>query len=120
MTCSQLPDLPMQTSPCSPPTDAAFEELYAALGVDNVNEIPLATLIAVLKHHIVGARVFSTDLSSGQVATLNGNVTVDLSANPPSVTGGSGAANEADLQTTLLNIHATNGVIHVIDKVLLP
>ena len=102
------------------PTDAAFQELYKALDVDNVNEIPLATLIAVLKHHIVGARVFSTDLSSGQVATLNGNVTVDLSTNPPSVTGGSGATNQADLQTTLLNIHATNGVIHVIDKVLLP
>jgi transforming growth factor-beta-induced protein len=55
------------------PTDAAFEELYTALGVDGVDEIPLETLIAVLKHHIVGARAFSTDLSSGAVTTLNGD-----------------------------------------------
>jgi transforming growth factor-beta-induced protein len=102
------------------PTDAAFQELYTALEVEGVDDIPLSTLIAVLKHHVVGARVFSSDLSSGAVATLNGNVTIDVGANPPTVTGGSGGENVADLQTTLLNIHATNGVIHVIDKVLVP
>lgn len=102
------------------PTDAAFQALYAALGVNNVNEIPLNTLIAVLKHHVIADHVFSTDLASGNAATLNGNVSVNTSANPPTVTGGSGGSNVANLQTTLLNIHATNGVIHVIDKVLLP
>lgn len=102
------------------PTDAAFTALYSALGVDNVNEIPLGTLIAVLKHHVVAARVFSSDLSNGPAATLNGNVTISVTDNPPSVTGSSGAANKANLQTSLLNIHATNGVIHVIDKVLIP
>jgi transforming growth factor-beta-induced protein len=102
------------------PTDAAFMELYDALGVNNVDEIPLQTLIAVLKHHIVAGRVFSTDLSDGEVPTLNGNVTINADGSAPSVTGGSGMENEALLQTQLLNIHATNGVIHVIDKVLLP
>lgn len=102
------------------PTDAAFQQLYTALGVANVNEIPLATLINVLKHHIVSGRVFSTDLASGAVTTLNGNVTVNVGANPPTVTGGSGGANVANLQTSMLNILATNGVIHVIDRVLLP
>jgi transforming growth factor-beta-induced protein len=68
----------------------------------------------------VGARVFSTDLSNGSATTLNGNVTISIIDNPPSVTGSSGAGNKANLQTTLLNIHATNGVIHVIDKVLIP
>ena len=102
------------------PTDAAFQSLYTALGVSGIDEIPLATLIAVLKHHIVPGRVFSTDLSSGTVATLNGNVTVNLSANPPTVSGSSGGDNIADLQLAGLNIHATNGVIHVIDRVLLP
>lgn len=102
------------------PTDAAFRALYAALGVDNINEIPLPTLIDVLKHHIVSGRVFSTDLMGGEVTTLNGNVNIDVSANPPTVTGGSGGSNVSSLQTSMLNIHATNGVIHVIDKVLLP
>ncbi len=102
------------------PTDAAFQELYNALDVEGIDDIPLNTLIAVLKHHVVAGRVFSSDLSSGQVATLNGNVTVDVGASPPTVTGGSGEANEAALQVNALNIHATNGVIHVIDKVLVP
>jgi transforming growth factor-beta-induced protein len=74
----------------------------------------------VLKHHIVAGRVFSTDLANGEATTLNGDVTLNLSANPATVTGSSGEANAADLQMSLLNIHATNGVVHVIDKVLLP
>lgn len=102
------------------PTDAAFQDLYTALGVTNINEIPLNTLIAVLKHHIISGRVFSTDLMSGAVATMNGNVAVNLGGNTATVTGSSGGSNAATLQTTLLNIHATNGVVHVIDKVLLP
>lgn len=98
------------------PTDAAFQSLYAALEVDNVNEIPLATLIAVLKKHVVGARRFSTDLVSGAVPTLNGNITVNTEN--LTVIGGSG--DPANLQTALLNIKGKNGVIHVINKVLLP
>ncbi|MBL7873088.1 MAG: fasciclin domain-containing protein [Cyclobacteriaceae bacterium] len=98
------------------PTDAAFQALYTSLQVANVNEIPLETLIAVLKKHVVGVRRFSTDLVSGAVPTLNGNVTVNTTA--LTVAGGSG--DPANLVATLLNIQAKNGVIHVIDKVLLP
>lgn len=98
------------------PTDAAFEEPYNALGVSGVDEIPLNTLIDGLKHHVVAARVFSSVLTNGNVDTLNGDVVVTASANPPAITGGSCSANVAELQTTLLDIHATNGVIHVIDK----
>ncbi len=98
------------------PTDAAFEALYDALDVNDINGIDLETLTAVLTHHVVGARVFSTDLSSGPVTTLNGDVTIDTSE--LTITDGDG--NVAELVVSLLNIHATNGVIHVIDKVLLP
>lgn len=98
------------------PTDAAFQALYTALNVDGVDDIPLATLTAVLKKHVVAARRFSTDLATGEVRTLNGDVTVNTS--DLSIVGGSGTA--AKLQTTLLNIKAKNGVIHVIDQVLLP
>jgi transforming growth factor-beta-induced protein len=102
------------------PTDAAFEALFTLLGVSSVDDIPLSTLIAVLKHHVVAAKRFSSDLSTGSLATLNGNLAVDLGQNPPTVTGSSGGGNVANLQVSLLNIHATNGVIHVVDKVLLP
>lgn len=102
------------------PTDAAFTELYTTLGVQGVNDIQLSTLIAVLKHHVVGARRFSSDLVTGNVATLNGNIAVNLAPTPPTITGGSGGANVAQLQANSLNILATNGVVHVINKVLLP
>lgn len=98
------------------PTDAAFQALYTSLEVTNVSEIPLSTLIAVLKKHVVGARRFSSDLVSGPVVTLNGNITVNTSN--LTVVGGSG--DPATLQAALLNIQGKNGVIHVIDKVLLP
>jgi len=96
------------------PTDAAFQALYTALQVNGVNDIPLETLTAVLKHHIVGARVFSTDLTNGTAGTLNGNVTT--SATNGTVADGKG--NIATISST--NILGTNGVIHVINKVLLP
>lgn len=95
------------------PTDAAFE----ALGVD-LATVDLTALTKILKHHIVGARVFSSDLSSGSVATLYKSVTIDVPN--LTVTGAKTGEAPAKLQATLLNIHATNGVIHVIDKVLIP
>ena len=100
------------------PTDAAFEALYDALSVASVDEIPLATLTAVLQHHVIATpRVFSSDLESGTVSTLNGDITID--AEGGTITDGSGA--EAGfVGTDLLDVLGTNGVIHVIDKVLLP
>ena len=100
------------------PTDAAFQALYTALGVANVNEIPIATLTAVLQVHVVGARVFSTDLTNGPVATLNGNVTVNATAK--TITDAKGNVANLSANAALLNVLATNGVIHTIDKVLLP
>ncbi|CAN5127512.1 hypothetical protein BH09BAC3_BH09BAC3_27790 [soil metagenome] len=98
------------------PTDAAFASLYAALGVTGVNDVPLATLTDVLKKHVIASRVFSTDLQNGTSATLNGNVTI----NTTNLTVSGSNGNVASLVPASLNILATNGVIHVIDKVLVP
>ncbi len=95
------------------PTDEAFEELYEALGVSGVDEIPVETLTSVLTYHVVPARAFSQDLrQDDELETLNGEIlNVDL-ANL--------RINDSGLITAALNIHATNGVIHAIDRVLLP
>jgi uncharacterized surface protein with fasciclin (FAS1) repeats len=96
------------------PTDAAFQNLYAALGVTSVDEIPLETLTAVLQYHVVPARAFSQDLREGaSLPTLltGQNLTVNLS---------NLQINDSGLVAEALNIHATNGVIHVINNVLLP
>ena len=101
------------------PTDAAFEALYDALGVGSVNDIPLATLTAVLQHHVIATpRVFSADLESGPVGTLNGNITIDASAG--TITDGSGSTANLAGDVEFLDVLGTNGVIHVIDKVLIP
>lgn len=96
------------------PTDAAFDALYEALGVDGYEDIPLETLINVLAYHVVPARAFAQDLRDGATlpTLLDGEtLTVNL---------GDLQINEAGLIPELLNIHATNGVIHVIDRVLVP
>ncbi|EOZ92194.1 Sensory subunit of low CO2-induced protein complex, putative [Indibacter alkaliphilus LW1] len=96
------------------PTDAAFEDLYDVLGVTGVDEIPLELLTSVLEYHVVPARAFSQDLRQGNdlPTLLNGQtLSVDLE---------NLQINESGLIATSLNIHATNGVIHAIDRVLLP
>lgn len=96
------------------PTDAAFEALYETLGVDGVEDIDLDLLTTVLKYHVVPARAFSQDLRDGaSLPTLleGENLTVDL----PGL-----MINNSNLITSMLNIHATNGVIHVIDQVIIP
>lgn len=96
------------------PTDAAFQALYTALGVNGYDDIPLETLTAVLTAHVVPARAFSQDLR--QDMTLNTlNPDASLNVDLAGLTVG-GAALNADL----LNIHATNGVIHVLNEVIVP
>lgn len=100
------------------PTNQAFEilgftdvdGLVAALGVDGLRN--------VLLYHVVGGRVFSSDLVDGQeVTALNeGKFTVDLSG--PSIIDANNDV--SNLVVGLLDVQATNGVIHVIDKVILP
>ncbi|MGV3603034.1 MAG: fasciclin domain-containing protein [Dyadobacter fermentans] len=100
------------------PTNAAFREVYKTT--------PKAALIAnktlltnVLLYHVIPSRVFSTDLPNvtGPVTTANtsGTLTFNLSGGAKVVGKSSGASN-----ITAANILATNGVVHVIDKVLMP
>ncbi len=106
------------------PTDAAFSELYTALGVTGINDINLTTLTAVLQHHIISSpttatgRVFSCDLITGSVPTLNGNISISATAG--TVTSGNGTMATISTNAALVNVLATNGVIHTINKVLLP
>ena len=104
------------------PANAAFTQLLTALGLTDINDIPVATLLAVLQYHVVAGRVFSSDLSGGPVTMLaGGNATIGLSDganNGPSITGNGNGGNKSNIIKA--NIVATNGVVHVIDRVLLP
>ena len=93
------------------PTDAAFAALPAGTIEALLNDIP--TLTSILTYHVAGVNALSTDLSDGQVIeTLNGNtVTVTIDTNGVFIN---------NAQVTVADIVADNGVVHVIDAVLLP
>ena len=101
------------------PTDAAFDALYDALGASNgPSDLDDALLESVLLYHVLGLRAFSSDLEDGlEASTLSGHYTFTVNlSDGASITDGTGAT--ADIIT--VNVLGTNGVIHVIDKVILP
>jgi len=93
------------------PTNAAFEELFDALTVNGIEDLSAEALIPILQYHVVSGNVLSTDLTAGAVPTLNGDISFDLSG-PVTINGSS--------EVLATDIQGTNGVIHVIDEVLLP
>lgn len=100
------------------PTNQAFQNLLDSnMDWNELGDIPVATLEAVLNYHVVsGANVQSDELSDDQtLMTLGGDLTVDLS---------SGAALETTsgqtVNISLTDLQGTNGVVHVVDEVLLP
>jgi transforming growth factor-beta-induced protein len=109
------------------PTDAAFSALYAKAGVANfdalVSAVGIGTIEAVLKYHVVGARVFSADipnLPSNVVTTLGGTFTLNLPALTITDSDAALTLGTDDALITSTDIMGTNGVIHVINQVLLP
>jgi transforming growth factor-beta-induced protein len=98
------------------PTNAAFAALLAELKVSSLDALSEETVKNVLLYHVVSGRVFSSDLQAGPVNTLNGTFNVNLSN--LKITDAN--MREAGLVPSLLNIQAKNGVIHVIDRVILP
>lgn len=104
------------------PTNAAFTQLLGALSLTDINQIPINTLLAVLRYHVVGGRAFSSDLSNGNLAMLaGGNTTVNLTGGAgggPSIKGNGNGVNVSNITAT--NIMCRNGVVHLIDRVLLP
>ncbi len=100
------------------PSNAAFTQLLGALGTNNIDNIPVATLLAVLRYHVVGGRAFSSDLATGPLTMLaGGNTTVSLTAGA-TIKGNGNGTNASNITAT--NIMCRNGVVHVIDRVLLP
>lgn len=94
------------------PTDAAFAALPAGTVEELLKPENKDRLTAVLTYHVVPGQVMSSDLSEGLTATtVQGSpVTITL-AGGPKVAG-------ASIVTP--DVAASNGVIHVIDQVILP
>jgi len=99
------------------PTNDAFGSLLSELGIAGLADIDEPTLDAVLKNHVVaGANVFDTDLTDNMtVTTLGGDITAN-------VTGGATLtdSNGRIIDIIATNVQADNGVIHAINRVILP
>ena len=93
------------------PTNEAFESLFNQLGVSGVKDLTAEQLTPILTYHVVSGKVMSSDLSNTSVATLNGEkIKIDVS----------NGVKINDSHVTAADISGKNGVVHVIDKVLIP
>ncbi|MBT8269161.1 MAG: fasciclin domain-containing protein [Bacteroidia bacterium] len=99
------------------PTDQAFGDLLIELGLQSLSDISEPVLKATLDHHAVAlANVRAEDLSQGQiVGTLGGDVTISLDSGAQVID-----SNDRVINIIATNVQAFNGVIHAVDKVILP
>jgi uncharacterized surface protein with fasciclin (FAS1) repeats len=107
------------------PTNTAFQELYKGNGTSKADLIANKGLLTrVLLYHVVPDRVFSTDLpnvgtaevsTAGTATNATDKLTFDLAGGAKVKGGSSGNSN-----IIKANVLTTNGVIHAIDKVLIP
>ncbi len=107
------------------PTNKAFEDLLEALGPDYHSlsdfdtEAEKDLLVKVLTYHVVaGVAALSTDLSNGQsIPTLQGeNVGINIKNHTIHIED----ATDSNATVVIPDVEASNGVVHVINKVLLP
>ncbi len=102
------------------PTNAAF----IAAGFPDaatINAAPVATVAAIVSPHVLTTNVFASDLIAGaNVATLQTGVSLVVGTTPPSVKITTSANPASNIIVPAgVNILATNGVVHLIDRVIL-
>ncbi|MFG0294155.1 MAG: fasciclin domain-containing protein [Phycisphaerales bacterium JB050] len=95
------------------PTDAAFSALPKGTVENLLKPENLATLQSILKYHVISGRVYSDQVVKLNSAKTLGGQTISISADANGV-----MINEATVAK--VDIEAANGVIHVIDAVLIP
>jgi uncharacterized surface protein with fasciclin (FAS1) repeats len=99
------------------PTNEAFAALPAGTLDTLLKPENKATLTSILTYHVVSGSVYAKDVKAGSVTTVNGaRFTVSMDMGSVYLTDDKG--NKAKIVTT--DIAASNGVIHVINAVLLP
>jgi len=94
------------------PTDEAFAKLPEGTVASLLKPENKQKLTQILTYHVIPAKVMAKDVKAGQVKTVNGKeVKVSITDHGVSI-------NQAKVIKT--DIGASNGVIHVIDHVILP
>jgi uncharacterized surface protein with fasciclin (FAS1) repeats len=94
------------------PTDEAFAKLPKGTVEDLLKPENKAKLVAILTYHVVGGKVMAADVKTMKAKTVNGQ-SLDIK-----VADGAVTVDKARVVKT--DVAASNGVIHVIDTVVLP
>lgn len=100
------------------PTNDAFQAFLDAAGTGSIENTPKDILVSVLTNHVISGDVKSTDLSTGYVNTLSAtsfgsDITTSMYVNLDN-----GVTINGDVNVTGADNNVSNGVIHVIDKVI--
>lgn len=96
------------------PTNEAFNNLFSTLGVNGIEDLTKDQLTPILLYHVVDGKVLSKDVSSGDVPTLNESASLKVKASSK------GVKIDSNSNVVMTDIEASNGVIHVVDAVLVP
>ncbi|MBP6880833.1 fasciclin domain-containing protein [Candidatus Saccharibacteria bacterium] len=100
------------------PTDEAFNALLAKLDITAEELLAREDLASILTYHVVAGKVMAADLSDGQVVKTvqGGELTVSVTDSGVFLTDAKGGKSNV----TATDVEASNGVVHLIDAVLLP
>ena len=106
---------PLATFTVFAPTNTAFDNLAAALGVDIQGLLDLDNLQDILLYHVLDIEVFADDVNNGAILQpLSATNSLKFTL----TTDGIAYANQAEI--TAFDIEASNGVVHILDAVVLP
>ena len=108
------------------PNDAAFIKLFKALGIANpkpsdISALPVSTVQAVLANHVLtSSGMFTSEMNAGTKTSFGGGTLTFGAYNNGVLTVDGGDDNFGPANMVIPDIQATNGVIHIIDTVLMP
>ena len=105
------------------PTDTAFQALLDSnMDWTSVTDIDESLLTSVLQHHVVSGNVRSEDLTDGIApATLEGDaIIINLPGTGDNIADITDGAGNTGIGVVVVDVQANNGVIHVVNQVMIP
>lgn len=100
------------------PTNEAFTAFLATTPYATINDVPKDALTQILLNHVVTGAVKSTDLTTGYIKTLAKGTASTTNTLSMYVNTASGVKLNGIATVTSADIMASNGVIHIVDKVI--
>lgn len=100
------------------PTNEAFTSFLATTPYATINDVPKEALTQILLNHVVTGAVKSTDLTTGYIKTLAKGTASTTNTLSMHVNTSAGVKLNGIATVTTADIMASNGVIHIVDKVI--